>query len=208
MKLTLLQILIAVAVLAMLAALILPAFAQRGKVNHRHRVRKFTMLEKLALPFVAALDRFSCWPQRVLGSGNRIVLANTIPVRDGCRATRLADAAIGRFRVLKKGSDGYHVDVCGVADIPLGITEDNSAGAAEDEISYAVFGLAHESKEGIASGAIADGDYLVPGAAGTIKTLPVAQGTYYIIGRYNGPAVADTKPFAFIPSFPVQRVVA
>jgi len=145
------------------------------------------------------------WHQ--LTQSQDIVLANTVPARAGCRDSKLADAAIGRFTLVKPGSDADHVNVCGAADIPCGITEDSSASAAEERLAYATLGLSHEDKQGIASGDIADGNMLVPAAGGKLKVLPVAAGTYYIVGRAKGGA-ADTKPVVFTPCFPVQRVVA
>ena len=67
-------------------------------------------------------------------------------------------------------------------------------------------GLYNRELEGVASGAIADGDMLVPGAAGTLRKLPVANGTYYICGRAKG-AAADGAAVVYIHCFPIQRVV-
>lgn len=145
------------------------------------------------------------WHQ--LTSTQDIVLANTVPVRAGCRDSKLADAAIGRFTLVKPGSDADHVNVCGAADIPCGITEDSSASAAEERLAYATLGLSHEDKEGVASGNISNGNFLVPAAGGKLKVLPAVAGTYYIVGRAKADA-ADTKPVVFTPCFPIQRVVA
>lgn len=121
--------------------------------------------------------------------------------------TYLADAAIAtRNLLVKKGSDGAHVAVCGVGDIPLGVAHDTPS-AAEEGVAVTRFGLHHEGELGVASGAIAVEDMLVAGAAGTVRKLPAAAGTYYIIGRATS-AAADTEAFEYIPTFPVQRVVA
>lgn len=121
--------------------------------------------------------------------------------------TRLCDAALAsRYLLLKIGSDANHVAACGVGDIPVGFGLDTTD-AAEDSVAVSKFGLQTEGALGVASGAIAAGDLLVPGANGTVRTLPVAAGTYYIIGRATK-AAADTDQVEYTPSFPIQRVVA
>ena len=72
------KLLFAVAILAMLAALLLPSLVARGRQHRvgRYRVRAFNGLERLALPFVQAMDRISFWGHRMIGS-NRIALANS-----------------------------------------------------------------------------------------------------------------------------------
>jgi hypothetical protein len=120
--------------------------------------------------------------------------------------TYLADAAIAtRYLLVKKGSNAAHVAVAGVGDIPIGFATDTPE-AAEDGVAVAKFGLLREGALGIASGAIAADDFLVPGAAGTVRKLPVTAGTYYIIGRATADA-ADTTQVEYTPTFPVQRIV-
>lgn len=121
--------------------------------------------------------------------------------------TRLADAALGtRFLLVKIGSDANHVAVCGVDDIPLGIATDEPA-AAEDPVNVELLGVGERTLLGVASAAIAAGDLVVAAASGKLRTLPVAAGTYYIMGRALGAAGADGDTIEFVPSFPVQRVV-
>jgi hypothetical protein len=120
--------------------------------------------------------------------------------------TMLCDAALAtRYLLVKIGSDASHVAACGVGDIPVGFTLDTTD-AAEDSVAVSKFGLQAEGAKGVASGAIAAGAMLVAGALGTVRTLPVAAGTYYIIGRATK-AAADTDDVEFTPCFPIQRVV-
>jgi hypothetical protein len=122
------------------------------------------------------------------------------------KKTYLTDAAVAqRYLLAKHGTDASHAGICGVGDIPLGIYTDEAT-AAEEGVNVDKFGLSDEGKLGIASGAIAVGEYLVPGAAGTVRKLPTAAGTYYIIGRATS-AAADTEKVEYTPSFPIQRVV-
>lgn len=136
-----------------------------------------------------------------------LALANALPTRGQARGTALSDAAIGRRTVVTTGSDANHIAVCGVSGIPLGATEDASCAAAEARVAFAKFGLVSEELEGTASGAISDGDLLVPAASGALRVLPAAAGTYYLCGRARG-AATDGGAVVFIPCFPIQRVVA
>ncbi|MBL9187918.1 MAG: hypothetical protein JNK23_10595 [Opitutaceae bacterium] len=121
--------------------------------------------------------------------------------------TLLTDAAIAtRYLLVKRGSDAAHVALAGTADVPIGFVTDE-ASAAEEGIAVAHFGLLREGALGVASGAIAADEFLVPGANGTVRKLPVAAGTYHIIGRATK-AAADTAVVEYTPSFPIQRVVA
>jgi hypothetical protein len=133
-------------------------------------------------------------------------LANIAEGHQPAVQTFLSDAAwAGRYLLVRKGSDERHVALCGVGDIPLGIAQDNSD-AAEEGIAVEKFGLHNEGALGTASGAIADGAFLVAGANGTVRTLPAAAGTYWIIGRATK-AAANGEDVEFTPCFPIQRVV-
>lgn len=121
--------------------------------------------------------------------------------------TRRADAAIStRFLLVKVGTDANHVAIAGTADIPLGIAQDEAA-AAEDRIAVQLLGSAGSTKRVVASAAIAVDAMLVAAANGKVRTLPVAAGTYYIVGRALEAAGADGDVIEMDPCFPIQRVV-
>ena len=211
MKFILTHLVAIVTILALLACLAWNQFKQDHRKQSRRSiqragVRAFTPLERFALLFVKPMSILSTWCHRMMGD-NRIVLANYIATPGGDEDTKLSDAAITRRSLVKLGSDENHIAPAGVGDIPLGATRDGSALAAGVLVSFAQFGIYSRELEGVASGAIAAGDLLVPGANGTVRTLPNATGTYYIIGRAKM-AAADTLPVVYIPTFPVQRVVA
>jgi hypothetical protein len=135
-------------------------------------------------------------------------LGNTLTTTavNGTRSMLTDAAQATRFTLVKIGTDANHCAASGVGDIPFGIVPDE-ADSAEDLVSVQVLGIYPNDMRGVASGAITLGDMLVAGAAGTVRTLPVAGGTYYIIGRATAP-VADGAEVPFTPSFPVQRVVS
>jgi len=60
----------------------------------------------------------------------------------------------------------------------------------------------------VASAAITAGDLVSGAANGKLRTLPTSAGTYYVLGRALNAASADGDSVEFVPSFPVQRVVA
>ncbi|HSI84237.1 MAG TPA: hypothetical protein VK970_10670 [Candidatus Methylacidiphilales bacterium] len=121
--------------------------------------------------------------------------------------TRKSDAAIAtRWSLVKIGTDAAHVAVTGVGDIPKYICADEPA-AAEEDVSVQLLGATDETRRGVASGTITAGDFIVPGAAGTVRTLPATTGTYYIIGQ-AATTVATGEIVEFDSCIPVQRIVA
>lgn len=115
---------------------------------------------------------------------DHVALANTLNVVPGCRDTKIADEAIARRTVVKLGSDIDHVGVCDAADVPHGITTDQSASTGE-ALSFGVFGT--EGVEGgfeyTSSGTTAVNEMLVPADGGGLRTLPAGAGTYYIVAK-------------------------
>lgn len=153
----------------------------------------------VALVVMAAI----CLPRRK----TLVALANVGEGRWPGQKTYYTDAALSeRYLLATNGSDDRHAAICGASDIPIGLFTDE-ADAAEEPVNVDLLGCAQETKLGVAAGAISEGDFIVPAASGGVRTLPVASGTYYIIGQALEDA-ADTENVHFIPSFPVQRVVA
>ncbi|MDP2226992.1 MAG: DUF2190 family protein [Moraxellaceae bacterium] len=120
----------------------------------------------------------------------------------------LTDAAVAtRYLLGKIGTDASHIALAGTADIPLGVITDE-ASAAEESVHVEFFGAGFQTRLFVASAAIAAGDLLVSAANGKVRTLPVAAGTYHIIGRAIKAAAADGDQVEAVGSFPIQRVVA
>ena len=160
-------------------------------------------------PFLVVVLAFVAWIASRPRGHKLTALGNVAEGFQPAKKTYLTDGALAaRYLVVKKGSDSGHVAVCGVGDIPLGFATDE-APAAEEPVAVSHFGLQEEGALGVASGTVTDEDFLVPGAAGTVRKLPTASGTYYIIGRanLNGATVATGLPVQYIPCFPIQRVV-
>lgn len=133
-------------------------------------------------------------------------LANEIPVMPGGQESMLTDAAhSSRWLLVKPGSDAYHVAIAGAGDAPIGCVPDE-ASAAEVNVTVYQFGLYPKGVQGIASGAIADGDFLVPTTGGKVLKLPTAPGTYYVIGRARG-AAADGGSVGYVPCFPIKHII-
>lgn len=132
------------------------------------------------------------------------------------RCTRLADANFTlRYLICKAGSDASHIDICTASDIPLGVVTDQTptTDQAASDLSYPLpvnlLGLNEDSERMIASAAIAVGDFVVPAAAGKVKTLPASGGgTTYIIGRALSAAAADLDQVEVVPCFPTLATIA
>lgn len=121
--------------------------------------------------------------------------------------TLYADAIVGRYLLVTRGSDARHYAAAGAADIPIGYSTDEPD-VIGDGVAIAFLGLQKEGSLGVASAAIAVDDLLVPAAGGKLRPLPTAAGTYHIVGRATSAATADGDPLEYTSCFPVQRVVA
>lgn len=134
-------------------------------------------------------------------------LANAIDTgtHDGA-ITKVTDAAIGRYIVVKEGATvGTTVAISGAGDRPLGVTT-NEAAAAADRVPVAPFALSG-TKLLTASEAIAVGDTIYTAASGKVQNEPGAAGTYYRIGRALSAAAADGDLIEVESHAPIKVVV-
>lgn len=100
------------------------------------------------------------------------------------RINQFADAAIGRYRLVKEGAATNSIQVAGAADRPLGITDDEAANTT-DAIAIRLLGCTRGTARMVSDGsaAIARGDLLVPAANGAVKTIAAGAGNYFVVGR-------------------------
>lgn len=120
--------------------------------------------------------------------------------------TLLADAALADHNLrVKLGSDANHFAVAG-AEAALGICTDDPD-TAEDPYNVALLGAAKGTLVGVASAAIAAGDYIVGQTTGRFRTLPTSAGTYYVEGKAVTAASADGDEFEFVPCLPYAVTV-
>jgi hypothetical protein len=132
------------------------------------------------------------------------------------RTTRLADASFtARYLLCKAGSDVSHIAICTASDVPLGVVPDMTPtqDTANSELSYPLpvnlLGLNEDTERMIASAAIAVDAFVVPAAAGQIKTLPTSGGgTTYIVGRALTAAAAANDQVNVLPCFPYLITIA
>ncbi|SRR5581483_141481 len=71
-----------------------------------------------------------------------------------------------------------------------------------------LLGLNEDTERMVASAAISVGDTVVASASGKIKTLPVTTGTYYVVGRALSAASADADLVEVVPCFAYAVTVA
>jgi len=137
-----------------------------------------------------------------------LALSNTIVTMPGPGDTKLADEVIGTYKLVKAGTDADHIALCDATDIPSGFTRDDSASAAEARVAFEYLGLSKQATQGTASGAITQGDLVVPGTNGVVRSIVGLSGTtVYVCGKALN-TVADGEQVSFIPYAPVQRVIA
>ena len=126
----------------------------------------------------------------------------------------LADVAVGfPNAVVVRGSDDRHfkLTVDGL-EIPLGILQRDAVDSGETNLvpkAIAIFGLYPESMPAVAAAAIAvDAELVVDIATpGRVKTLPVAAGTYYVIGRSRFTVANAGDPVSIAHKTPGKVVV-
>ena len=144
------------------------------------------------------------WRERLFPARRpaRFVVANSIAAHHAGAFTALAKAATtSRHLLVKFTTQAREVEVCGPADRPVGLTLDEADKAGEG-IAVALLGAQQSSQLGQASGPVAQGDFLVPGANGTVRQLPTAAGTYALIGQ----ALADAHNGELVPFDPIPAI--
>ena len=139
-----------------------------------------------------------------LRCSNRLVLANVAEGQslNGLK-TYLSDAVIAsRYLICKFGTDAAHINLTAAGDLPLGVITD-AAAAIGDPVAVALFDAASGTQKVAINSNVNYNDLLTTDANGYAKTLPTADGTYWVIGRaLQSGAAGDT--IEFVPTFPFQ----
>ena len=137
---------------------------------------------------------------------NNALIVNTTPKG---RATAIADAAFtSRYLIAKRGAQSYSVAIAGAGDIPYGVVPDMTPTTDAGDLSYPlpvnILGLNEDTERMVASAAIAIDAMLTTAANGQVQTVPVAAGTYWVLGKAKTAAVAQNDQVEVIPCFPYQ----
>jgi hypothetical protein len=105
--------------------------------------------------------------------------------------TRRADAALSYTHLLiKKGTDAFHVAVCGATDRPCGSTTD-SPDDAEAIVHVNPLNRAESSRKLRCATALAADIDLYTAASGFVQGEPAVAGTYWRVGRSSALAVQE-----------------
>jgi hypothetical protein len=165
----------------------------------------------IALPAIAALLLILAaagihHKTRLLAAfANNALLVNITPKG---RATAIADAAFtSRYLIAKRGAQYYSIAIAGQGDIPYAVVPDMTP-TTDTDLSYPlpvhILGLNEDTERMICSGAIAIDKLITTDAAGQVRALPTASGTYWIIGKAKTATVAQGDQVEVIPCFPYQ----
>ena len=141
--------------------------------------------------------------------GHTAIMANVVAGTVSSHAgsiTRYAEAAFTAAHVLvKPGTASNEVLINGASDKPIGWIEDTAL--IDTTIPVALLGTSPNTAVLTASGDIVIGEDVFTAAAGQVQDLPVASGTYYLIGTALT-AAADGEEVEVDPCFPIATVVS
>lgn len=118
--------------------------------------------------------------------------------------SRYAEAALTtRYLLMKQGTADNQVNICGAADVPIGICTDEVATADIAIVPVNVQPLnSDKTLLMVASAAIACGVQIEPAANGKVVTLVLGAGTTsYIVGITLNAAAADGDLVEVMPCF-------
>lgn len=153
---------------------------------------------------------------RVLALRSRLVaLANNaiiVSITPKGRTTAVADAAFtSRYLIAKRGAYAYSIAIAGQGDAPYGVVPDMTP-TTDVDLSYPlpvnILGLNEDTERMICSGALAIDNLLTTDAAGQVRALPGAAGTYWVLGKAKTATIATGDQVEVIPCFPYQVTVA
>jgi hypothetical protein len=202
---TLLEIIMTIAVVAILSALLIPRIRRRSALQRHPRSPS---------PIWSLVFGFWCFRRR-----QRFALANAggpalgLMASDG-RASMLLNSNVtlpvaSRWLLYELGTDSNHVATAAGVNMPLGPSPDSPSGTiigAALQLSVYLLGAYRGTLLGISAGAIGAGNivYASTVTAGQIADLSVAgAGNYWIVGRAVSAVNAAGQEFAYIPCFPV-----
>jgi len=124
-----------------------------------------------------------------------------------CTLTLLATSAIAAEHLLVKfGADAQHAVLAGAADLPIGTVPDTPS--AGDECAVNLLGATNETIEMVASAAIDAGALVCVTTGGKVKTLPTANGTYYVVGQTVSAAAANNDLVEVVSCVPYKIVIS
>ena len=165
---------------------------------HYNAQGKLSLVGRTRLALTALFVRFSPAPE-----GN-LILANVGEGQslNGLK-TYLSDVATTfRYLLGKIGSDSAHVTTTAAADKPHFVIIDNAT-AIGDPVTCAVLGSAPGTQKVSINSTVTLDDPLTPDANGYARTMPTANGTYWLIGRALQAGVAGDI-IEFAPCSPRQ----
>ncbi len=139
--------------------------------------------------------------------GAREIFCNIGEGTHGGTVPRSAEVAFGtRYLLCKKGTADNQVDICGAADVPIGIVTDEPK--LGDDTNVQLFGSSPMTKIMVASEAMVVGAKVYTQANGKAQNEPAVVGTYYRVGEVeSSPAAADGDRIVVETHPPIKVVV-
>ncbi len=91
-----------------------------------------------------------------------------------------SDAAIDQYILVKYGTDANHVDVCGAANIPMGVAMTSASGGSQALRVMLLNGTVFKLNT---AGTVTFGTILEPASNGKVQSITGGVGTHYGVGR-------------------------
>jgi hypothetical protein len=197
-----------------------PKQQANNKTKHMKQMHILAALSAFALACVAFFAPQAFFPTlAVLGLGvavhvvrltlSQAVASNAfyeeVVLHQGSRNYKIDTAIAAGTKVIlvKAGSDANHVDVCGAADLHIGVIY-NDGGAAHAAGEWAtVHLLSQDSIKAVANAAITAGSWCYTADDGKVQPKPTATGSYYLVGRSLNASAADGDVLEIQPITPI-----
>ena len=138
------------------------------------------------------------------GGRNLVAAVNAVTnvgTHEGGLFTATASGAVTEKKLVKLSSAGI---VAANDGVPCGVAASDAADG--QEVGVRALGGAGRTLKAIASAAVSPGAIVIADSE-KVKTLPVAGGTYYIVGQALTEATADGDEIELAPCSPVKIVV-
>lgn len=204
---TLIEIMLVIALIAMVASLVLPKLWAREEEHNpkpkRHKGFRRHWRKIYLLPIGLQRMRDMVFPPRHLG-GYKVEFANIGEgtYSDGIKSYIPDAATASRYLLYKKGSDVDHCAITGLNDTPLGPSDDQAD--AVIPIAIKLLGAVKGTVRVVTDGTVNDGDRVKCGANGQVTQAATADVSFGMAIIPTDCSKAAGDAISIIPAIPAK----